>query len=196
MVAMVADIAHRSARLNPHLGAEAATITPGVILIDEIDLHLHPKWQRRVVQDLKKTFPNIQFITTTHSPFIIQSLEPGEVIDLNSKYYPIIDGESSPSPKDEYSDKSIEDIIEEIMEIPLPQRSKRLEEMYNTAKIYYELLEESKESDEKMIVEIKEKLDQLMIPFSKNQAFCAFLEMERISAGLHNNNNNLTKDEK
>ena len=53
-------------------------------MIDEIDLHLHPKWQRHVVGDLQKAFPNIQFIGTTHSPFIVQSMNPGEVIDLNS----------------------------------------------------------------------------------------------------------------
>ena len=57
MVAMVADIARRCATLNPQLEADAAKETPGVVLIDEIDLHLHPKWQRRVVSDLLAAFP-------------------------------------------------------------------------------------------------------------------------------------------
>jgi len=83
MVAMVADIAHRASRLNPHLGADAPALTRGIVLIDEIDLHLHPRWQRRVVHDLKTAFPALQFIATTHSPFILQSLSPGEVIDLD-----------------------------------------------------------------------------------------------------------------
>lgn len=84
MVAMVADIAYRCAQLNPQMGEDVTVNTKGIILIDELDLHLHPKWQRRVVPDLRKTFPNIQFIITSHSPFIIQSMNPGEVIDLDN----------------------------------------------------------------------------------------------------------------
>lgn len=87
MAAMAADIAHRAAGLNPHLGEKAATESSGVVLIDEIDLHLHPHWQRRVVSDLQRAFPRIQFIATTHSPFIIQSLSPGQVIDLENEEY-------------------------------------------------------------------------------------------------------------
>ncbi len=75
---MIADIAYRMAELNPHL----TTDSPGIVLIDELDLHLHPKWQKHIVNDLKRIFPNVQFITTTHSPFIIQSLEQGELIKL------------------------------------------------------------------------------------------------------------------
>jgi hypothetical protein len=47
----------------------------GVVLVDEIDLHLHPEWQRRVIPLLAKTFPNIQFIFTTHSPIVVGSVE-------------------------------------------------------------------------------------------------------------------------
>ncbi len=78
-VAMVADIAHRAIRLNPQMGVDASRRIEGVVLIDEIDLHLHPHWQRRIVRDLQRIFPKIQFIATTHSPFILQSLDPGEV---------------------------------------------------------------------------------------------------------------------
>ena len=56
MVSMVADIAHRISRLNSHLGLDAAKQCKGVILIDEIDMHLHPKWQRTVIDSLKKLF--------------------------------------------------------------------------------------------------------------------------------------------
>lgn len=73
-VAMVADIAWRAAVLNPQYGAEAHLKTDGVVLIDELDLHLHPAWQRRIVGDLRRTFPNIQFIVTTHSPQIVASV--------------------------------------------------------------------------------------------------------------------------
>jgi predicted ATP-binding protein involved in virulence len=83
MLLMIADIAYRACELNPHLGKSAIVETPGIVLIDEIDLHLHPTWQRRVVRNLQDIFPNIQFIATTHSPIIIQSLKQGEVINLN-----------------------------------------------------------------------------------------------------------------
>lgn len=79
MLAMVGDIATKAATLNPHLGAAALTETPGIVLIDELDLHLHPKWQRRVATDLKRTFRSLQFVCTTHSPQIIGELSREEV---------------------------------------------------------------------------------------------------------------------
>ncbi len=74
MIGMVADIAYRMATLNPQLEADVIKQTEGIVLIDEIDLHLHPQWQREVVDRLLKTFPKVQFVATSHSPFIIQSL--------------------------------------------------------------------------------------------------------------------------
>lgn len=56
----------------------------GVVLIDEVDLHLHPIWQAKLVSALKTLFPNVQFILTTHSPSILQSLETNEIIALGS----------------------------------------------------------------------------------------------------------------
>jgi len=189
MVAMVADIAHRASRLNPHLEVEAATHTKGIVLIDEIDLHLHPKWQRRVVRDLQNTFPAMQFIATTHSPFIIQSLDAGEVIDLNRSVDPELvtlfpDGIAAPGPADTYSDRSIEDIAEEVMGVEIPQRSERYQQMYEVAKRYYELLEQAQGASENEKAKLKAQLDELSAPFSDNIAYHAFLEMERLAAGL------------
>jgi predicted ATP-binding protein involved in virulence len=79
MLTLVGDLAKRAATLNPHLGNAALRDTPGVVLIDELDLHLHPKWQRRVIRDLKTTFPSIQFITTTHSPQLIGEARAEEI---------------------------------------------------------------------------------------------------------------------
>lgn len=73
LVAMVADIAWRAAQLNPHHGANAAREATGVVLIDELELHLHPAWQRRVIDDLLAAFPKLQFVATTHSPQVIAS---------------------------------------------------------------------------------------------------------------------------
>lgn len=79
MLAMVGDIARRAATLNPHLGADAPALTPGIVLIDELDLHLHPKWQRRVAADVKRVFQRMQFVCTTHSPQILGELSREEV---------------------------------------------------------------------------------------------------------------------
>ena len=74
MLALVADIAYRCALLNPHLGTEAAKQSQGLVMIDEIDMHLHPSWQQTVVANLMTAFPNIQFIITTHSPQVLSSI--------------------------------------------------------------------------------------------------------------------------
>lgn len=78
MVAMIGDLAFKAAQLNPHLGDQVLAETPGIVLIDELDLHLHPRWQHHVVEDLRTMFPQVQFVATTHSPFIIQSMRSGE----------------------------------------------------------------------------------------------------------------------
>jgi predicted ATP-binding protein involved in virulence len=83
LIGLAADLAYRCIQLNPHLGLQAVKETPGMVLIDELDLHLHPNWQRRVVADLKRVFPRVQFVATTHSPFIVQSLQSDELINLD-----------------------------------------------------------------------------------------------------------------
>ena len=90
MLALVADIAVKTVTQNnylvpPDLLPDEPVLprvlaeSPGVVLIDEIDVHLHPRWQRRVVNDLKSTFPSIQFICTSHSPQVIGEVSPAEI---------------------------------------------------------------------------------------------------------------------
>lgn len=79
MVALVADIARRMCLLNPQLGDAVLAQTPGIVVIDELDMHLHPAWQRRLPGVLKKTFPKVQFIAASHSPQIIGELAASEV---------------------------------------------------------------------------------------------------------------------
>lgn len=74
MVAMISDIAFRCIKLNPHLGEKAAIETSGIVLIDEVDMFLHPTWQQTVLSSLMEAFPNIQFIVTTHSPQVISTV--------------------------------------------------------------------------------------------------------------------------
>lgn len=82
LLGMVFDIAYRMAVLNPDLLEDITRRTPGIVLIDEIDTHLHPEWQWRVVDALKNTFPKVQFIATTHSPIIIASCKEEKLITL------------------------------------------------------------------------------------------------------------------
>ncbi|PKG93148.1 AAA family ATPase [Paraglaciecola sp. MB-3u-78] len=79
MLAMIADIAYRCVLLNGHLQDQAAKQSPGVVMIDEVDMHLHPQWQQTVIASLRQAFPNIQFIVTTHSPQVLSTV-PAESI--------------------------------------------------------------------------------------------------------------------
>lgn len=75
VLALVLDLTKRLAQANPYL-ENPAKDGKAVVLIDELDLHLHPKWQRTIVHQLTRTFPNCQFIATTHSPQIISEVQP------------------------------------------------------------------------------------------------------------------------
>ena len=81
MLAWVFDFCKRMYDRYPN--SENPLAEPAVVLIDEIDLHLHPKWQRGLIKALSDTFPNIQFIVSTHSPIIIQSLSNVNLYVLN-----------------------------------------------------------------------------------------------------------------
>lgn len=76
LIALAADIAWRALRLNPHDAENMPEGIRGVVLIDEVALHLHPGWQREVLPSLRRTFPNVQFIVSTHSPQVLASVEP------------------------------------------------------------------------------------------------------------------------
>lgn len=109
ILSMVSDIAKRLAIANPQ--SEEPLNEEAIILIDELDLHLHPKWQRNIVGDLKRTFPNCQFIVSTHSPFIIQSLNKEEVLR--------VDDEDTNEKEGSYEGWSIEEIQENEMGVAI-----------------------------------------------------------------------------
>lgn len=175
IAAIFCDLAMRCASLNSHLGEKAIEETTGVVTIDELDLHLHPQWQRTVIDDLLSVFPNLQFIATSHSPFLLQAaFKHGSVIDLGTGK------EVQPN------DESIEDIAENIMGVhPFPQRSKRWHAMKDAAREYYELLEVAKKStDSQEVQKVKARLDELIIPYTNDPAYAAWLEMHRAAAGM------------
>lgn len=142
VLSVTADIAKRLSMAHPDslnpLEEEA------VILIDELDLHLHPKWQKEIVDDLKRTFPKCQFIISTHSPFIIQSLAAEELFDIKTMQYAAEEGN--------YKGWSIEDIQKYKMGVEpktvifnqyLEEFSSAMdEENYEKVKMLYEKLRE------------------------------------------------------
>ncbi len=81
---LVIDLAYRMAILNPDAGPDTSN-TEGIVLVDEIDSNLHPKWQWRIVEALTETFPNIQFIAATHSPIIVSSCKRANIISIDDK---------------------------------------------------------------------------------------------------------------
>ena len=108
ILALVLDLTRRLAQANPEL-IEPASKAEAVVLIDEIDLHLHPKWQRQIVHNLTTSFPRCQFIATTHSPQVIGEVE-------HDRIQIIADGQVYPPSHSFGVDSSR--VLEEIMEAP------------------------------------------------------------------------------
>lgn len=170
MLALAGDLAMRMARLNPHLGQQTLQETPGIALIDELDLHLHPTWQRHVVQDLRNTFPKVQFITTSHSPFIVQTLGEGQLLSLD---------EVQPVPQ--FENLGLEEIAGGLMGVEHPEVSPRYLEMVEAAKSYLMTLEEAAMAPEDKLNDFKDRLAAHIAPFADNPAFQAILEMKRVA---------------
>lgn len=173
IIGIVSDIAYRMAILNPNLGLEVTEKTSGVVLIDELDLHLHPKWQKEIVNILTTLFPKVQFIATSHSPFIIQSQTSGSIIKLD---------ESNEALTVNATELSIEDISEDIQNIPNPQMSSKKIERLEVAKEYFDKLEllEKGEISQEEIDKIKNRLDEVSAIYDDNMAYVAFLERKRL----------------
>jgi predicted ATP-binding protein involved in virulence len=170
MVGLVAELAYRCVTLNPHLGRDAVKKSQGIVLIDEIDLHLHPKWQRSIVADLKKIFPSIQFIVTTHSPFIVQSLKAEELINLDKQ----VDG----SPEKQ----GLDYITENFMGVTNADRSIKYQKMLETSERYFKLLEKAEHTQHKEEIQnLKKQLDDLIVPFYEDVAFVSFLQIKKLA---------------
>ena len=172
IAAIFCDLALRCASLNSHRGEDCIVQTSGIVTIDELDLHLHPAWQREVVGDLRRVFPALQFIVTSHSPFLLQAaFEHGKVIDMRDGRFV------------EPGDTSIEDIAETVMGVPQPQRGQRFLELKQRAQEFYELLE-NQPVDAAAKAEAQQHLDAAMAVFANDPASAAWLEQRRLVAGL------------
>ncbi len=108
LIAMIGDLARRMSIANP--ARENPLEGEGIILIDEIDLHLHPKWQRMIIPKLLEVFPNAQFIISTHSPHVITQVQPESLFLLKQTDSGIV----AEQPIESYG-KSVERILEDLM---------------------------------------------------------------------------------
>lgn len=160
LMALVGDIARRLAMMNPDL--ENPLEGDGIVLIDEVDMHLHPSWQRSIISRLTETFPRCQFILTTHSPLVISdckdvlvySLDDGELNVVPSQY-----GQDANSVLVDVMDTSfrnerIEARVSELIELIF---SKRVDE----AKLMLNELANELPSDNKELVKAKVYLKKL-----------------------------------
>lgn len=167
VIKIIVDIATRMCILNPYQKENALKNTPGIVVIDEIDLSLHPTWQRKIIGILKELFPKIQFICATHSPFIIQSLEKGELITLDHQ------------PLDsKYSGESIEDIAEDVMGVKMAQYSEKKRKMYKAAQNYLKALERAESQED--LDALRNEMDRLEAMYSENPAYLALIEQENL----------------
>lgn len=143
------EIAWRCYMLNPYLGENAAKETNGIVMIDEIDLHLHPAWQQKVLGQLTKAFPNIQFVITTHSPIVLGSVKQGQVILLEGQTARVVPAPYGLTPS--Y-------ILESYMGI-----SERLPELREDIQRYFELINQGAGTGEEART-IRSRLESVMSP--------------------------------
>lgn len=164
MINLVSEIAHRCIELNGFLGEKSVIMTKGIVLIDEIDIYLHPKWQRHVLADLRQAFPLIQFVVTTHSPFIIQSASRQQLISLDNDV--CLEGD----PEKE----SLEEIVIRRMGMEKETvRSERFNLMVQRAEKFYQLVKDGSDAEK------DEELKKLEEEFLDDPAYIALLRAER-----------------
>ncbi len=164
VIRIISEIACRMCILNPYLKEETLQKTPGVVVIDEIDLSLHPTWQRRIIGILKELFPRVQFVCATHSPFIIQSLDDKELHSLDKEI------------EVEYSGRGIEDIAEKVMGVDMPNYSEERAEYYQLSMEYFEALKKADTEEE--LDEMRNRLEQLIAKYNDDPVSYALLKQE------------------
>jgi predicted ATP-binding protein involved in virulence len=162
LIMLVCDIARRLTIANPAL--ENKLEGEGVVMIDEIELHLHPAWQRNVLPALQQTFPNIQFIVTTHSPQVLGGIERESLFILKDfqlqEYTPHTKGRDSNS------------ILKEVQGVDerLPAYREKLDKL---AKL---LDDENVNEAGKLLVELKKDLGERDVEIAKIETIMHFFD--------------------
>ena len=143
-ISLIADIAYRMAILNPQLLDKVLTETEGIVLIDEIDLHLHPSWQKRILKDLMEVFPKVQFIVSTHAPEVINSAKQESIVVLSHNTV-------MPAMNETYG-KDANTILREVMEV-----SERPDDIKQLFDQLYSLLDEEAWQQAEHVLEKREE---------------------------------------
>lgn len=117
-IVTAADIGFRCIKLNPHFGLEAAKKTTGIVMIDEVDMFLHPAWQQTIIPSFQRAFPKIQFIMTTHSPQALSTVKKESIRILKQTVDPETGKKIAVAKMPEIQSRGMEssDIIAGIME--------------------------------------------------------------------------------
>ncbi|PZO41965.1 MAG: ATP-binding protein, partial [Pseudanabaena frigida] len=161
MLSLVVDIARRLAIANPSL--ENKLEGEGIVLIDEIDLHLHPQWQRKLLPALTHTFPNIQFIVTTHSPQVLSHLSRESVFLLEDNK--ISDREIYTEGRDSNS------ILQDAFQLPKYEK-----EYENKLRDIYHLIDnDDGENAQELLEKLKEKRGENDLEVMRMQSYIDLL---------------------
>lgn len=142
-LSMIGDIAYRMAVLNPMLGDKVLEETSGVVVIDEIDLHLHPQWQQTIISDLNIIFPKIQFIVSSHAPAVINSVakEQIRILDNGEIYMPAA----------QTYGRNVNSILREVMKV-----SERPMDIKQRMNLFYSYMDENNYQEaDKILTEIE-----------------------------------------
>jgi len=139
LLTLVSDLARRLSIANP--GAKEPRLGEGVVLIDEVDLHLHPRWQRMLLPSLERTFPNCQFVVTTHSPQVISEMKPECIYLLERK-----DGETIARRPEASFGLDSNRILEDLMGVD--ERPRRIKEQLTQ---FFRLIDDGKLDEAKAL---------------------------------------------
>ena len=150
-LALAGDIARRMVQGNPHL--DEPLESEAIVLIDEVDLHLHPEWQQHILVDLTRTFPNAQFIVSTHSPQVLTTARPEQIVELRREGGLIAAGRSSAPTYGAEAGS----VLEAVMGVRERPKGNEFTEIY---KEYMELIDDDKGECEKAKI-LRRKLEEL-----------------------------------
>lgn len=159
LIWMVFDIAYRMAVLNPAKKDKIAE-TCGVVLIDEIDMHLHPKWQWNIINALRTVFPNVQFVAATHSPILFASAKEVWLIDVDDEetnYSVSHYGIDVNTSMDVFQDTK--QVTEEVQKKIDAFYNAMDEEKYDEAKIILEDIENTTAPTHPLLIELRTRYD-------------------------------------
>ena len=167
-LSLIADIAYRMATLNPQLLDRVLEETEGVVLIDEVDLHLHPQWQKRVLDDLTSIFPKVQFIVSTHAPEVINSVRSENLV--------ILEDAQVKEPGSQVYGKDVKSLLKEVMGVE--ERPQAVAQLFSR---FYETLAQK---DFSAAEHTLDTLDELREYHDPEVASCRVkLRLERLRGG-------------